>query len=83
MLVPYDPVIPNDPKRVLSHNQKVKHLSFDVVFICTLLFLNQDCQHSKYNYIPCPPRIDVFDIRIWSRHVLDTYGAVGYLRCPQ
>ncbi len=77
-LIEYDPVLPHDPKRVLSHNYKV---------ICVFLPFSS---HSQLNQLgnqrpentdlTIPSRIHDAHLRLRSRHVPDSPGTFGYIR---
>jgi hypothetical protein len=81
-LVPYDPALPYDPKRVLSHHYEACPFSHASLFV-TYFLLCQGRKCPTDNYSACSSRIDVARVRIWPRHVPHAGSTIEYLRCSQ
>ena len=65
MLIKYDPVIPADPRLVISHRYEVRGGSISPLFWdLTILCLGCWCQED--NHFPCTPGVDFSDFRLWA-----------------
>jgi len=69
-LVEYDPVLPNDPRRVLSHNYDVSPST--IVFIDIIQTVSSGRQYSTNRHRTSPAGINLSGTRIW----------VGYIPYP-
>ena len=77
MLIKYDPVIPSDPRLVISHRYEVCAelipLSPSVLIRCL------GCKCPEDNYLPCSPRVDFSDFCLRARLVWEPGDAIQHV----
>ena len=81
MLVKYDPVIPANPRFVISHRYEVRaELAppFLAVDHCCL-----GCECAEDNHLTRPPGIDLSDFCLWSRFVREQGDTIEHVRRPE
>lgn len=82
-LITYDPVLPNDSKRVLSHNYNVRKNFFFLQPVSKIgplcLTGGQDSENSNRS---SAPRIDLPGPDLWTGHVPHARGTIKHFRRP-
>lgn len=79
MLIKYDPVVPADPRLVISHRYEVRvELSLLFFFRCRP-FAVLGCERPEDNHLSCSPRVDFPDFRIWTRLVWEQSNAIEHV----
>ena len=76
----YDPVLPNDPRRVLSHNYDVCDL-FPVQAALINPCLGR--QRPAHNHVPRSTGVNFARLRIRPRHFHEPNLTLRHLRCSQ
>ena len=66
-LIEYDPVLPNDPRRVLSHNYDVSPSI--IAFLDAIETVSSGRQRSTNRHCTSPSRVNLSDICIWIGYV--------------
>jgi hypothetical protein len=77
MLIKYDPVIPADPRLVISHRYEVR-AELGIFFLALMIrCIGRQCP--EYNHLPRSPRVDFSDFRLRSRLIWEQGNAIEYV----
>ena len=85
-LVQYDPVLPDDSHRVLSHNYHVRDAPSPAYHLGQLLFFFSGptgCKHKTHIDCASLAGIHLTRLRVWTRPFRDTCCALGSIRCVE
>ena len=78
MLIKYDPVIPADPRLVISHRYEVRAELILVLFL-VLTSSCLGCERSKDNHLSRSSRVDFSDFLLWARLVWKQGDAIEHV----
>ena len=82
MLIKYDPVIPADPRLVISHRYEVR-VEVIPVLLLVLMISGLGRERSKDNHLSRSPGVDFSDFRLWTRFVWEQSKPIEHVRCPE
>ena len=77
MLIKYDPVVPADPRLVISHRYEV--CAELAPFFLVLIIRYLGCERPEDNRISRPSRINFFDFCLWARSVWEQGNAIEHV----
>lgn len=80
-LVQYDPLIPDDSRRVISHNYQVSGTILIRCLSVTAFIIGK--KHRTYRNVPGAPRINVVGICVWSGPLFVKSSALADIRRAQ
>lgn len=75
-LLQYDALLPEDPRRVLSHLYEVCNKLDPTARSFPVLIPGTGCQCETDRYVACAPGVDIVGVSVWGGHVLDARRAV-------
>jgi hypothetical protein len=81
MLVKYDPVVPANPRLVISHRYEVRAELPPTFLAVEHRHLGRECPED--NHVARPSGIDFSDFRLRSRFVREQGNAVEHVRRPE
>ena len=78
MLIKYDPVVPADPRLVISHRYKVRG-ELTLPSFLVLMIRYSGCECPKDNHLSRTPRVDFSDFYLWARLIWEQGNTVEYV----